>query len=473
MKYPLLKKAAAMAALMVVLLVALGQVQGLVDERRARQAQAVGNVAASLAGDQAVVGPVIVRVCDEQWTHVEGAGADRVETVEHQSRSVLDWPKRLDGDWKSIVEPRHRGLFKVNGYLAEGTLRASWDPLAVPPPDAEHPGAVVTCDAGSVAVALSDARGIRAASVRVDGRPADVRSGGLLTGHAAGFHALLPAAATAAGNIEITLALAGTQRLAFVPVGGQTSLHLVSDWPHPSFGGRFLPVFRRVSAGGFDARWAVSALATSARATLADGAPLCAWTDEAGGDSTPASPQACGVDTFGVSYMDPVGPYVLSDRAVKYGLLFVTLTFVAVALVEALRRVRVHPVQYLLVGCAITIFFLLLLSLSEHLRFGTAYALASTACTALLAFYGTHVLRGRRAGLVFGAGVGILYGALYAVLQMEQAALVLGSVLLFAVLAAVMVVTRRIDWYALGADLSGVAPDRPAPGPTALAARPE
>ena len=121
----------------------------------------------------------------------------------------------------------------------------------------------------------------------------------------------------------------------------------------------------------------------------------------------------------------------------------------AVAKVEVMRRLREHPIQYLLVGCALSIFFLLLLSLSEHLSFAVSYALASVACVGLLSFYGTHLLRGWRAGLGFGAGVAGLYGVLYALLQMEQTALVIGSVLLFLVLAAVMLLTRRVDWYSL------------------------
>jgi inner membrane protein len=118
-------------------------------------------------------------------------------------------------------------------------------------------------------------------------------------------------------------------------------------------------------------------------------------------------------------------------------------------MVEVLRRLRVHPVQYLLVGCALSVFFLLLLSLSEHLAFGISYAVAATACVSLLAFYATHVLGGWRPGLLFGTGIAGLYGALYLLLQMEQTAMVLGSVLLFLVLAAVMVLTRRVDWYGL------------------------
>jgi inner membrane protein len=122
-----------------------------------------------------------------------------------------------------------------------------------------------------------------------------------------------------------------------------------------------------------------------------------------------------------------------------------------------MRKLRVHPVQYLLVGCALTVFFLLLVSLGEHLSFDMAYLCASVACTALLTFYGRHVLQGTLPGLVFGAGIALLYGALYALLQLEQTALMLGSILLFVVLAAVMVATRRIDWYAQAVQLQGEA----------------
>ena len=158
-----------------------------------------------------------------------------------------------------------------------------------------------------------------------------------------------------------------------------------------------------------------------------------------------------------------MSPYVLSDRATKYGLLFIALTFVGVGAVEVLRRLRVHPIQYLLVGSALAVFFLLLVSLSEHVPFAVAYLAAAAACTTLLTFYGSFVLRGGRAGAIFGAAIAALYGALYALLQLEQTALLLGSILLFAVLAALMVATRRIDWYGLFERMRSEAPRRRSP----------
>ncbi len=144
---------------------------------------------------------------------------------------------------------------------------------------------------------------------------------------------------------------------------------------------------------------------------------------------------------------------MLSDRAVKYDLLFIVLTFIAVGLIEVLSGRRVHPVQYALVGLALSLFFLLLLSLSEHLPFEQAYAVAAAACALLLGVYAASMLGRNLAGLMFGGGIALLYGLLYALLQMEQNALVIGSVMLFAALATVMMLTRRIDWYALFARL--------------------
>jgi inner membrane protein len=208
---------------------------------------------------------------------------------------------------------------------------------------------------------------------------------------------------------------------------------------------------------GFSARWQLSSLATTAQAGLAAGRGACGLSEAAvvtSAEGAAAAAYPC-VETFGVAFIDPVNPYVLSDRATKYGLLFIGLTFVAVGLLEVMRRLRVHPIQYLLVGSALVIFFLLLVSLSEAWPFALAYAAAASACTALLGYYAGHVLGGWRAGLGFAAGMATLFGVLYLLLQMEQGSLIIGSVLLFAVLATVMVATRRMDWYALADQIRG------------------
>jgi inner membrane protein len=262
---------------------------------------------------------------------------------------------------------------------------------------------------------------------------------------------------------KIDLELLGTERFSIVPLGGATQINLTSNWPHPSFDGQFLPSERKITDQGFEASWRVSSLASSAQQDVMKQRRLCdsgeAISSEALHDAAvSAAPSAVSsakeqatmgcVETLGVAFIDPINTYSLSNRATKYGLLFIALTFVAVGLFEFMKSLRVHPIQYFLVGAAISIFFLLLVSLSEHFVFATAYAIASSACALLLAYYASHMLGSWKLGLPFGFGIATLYGLLYVLLQLEQTALVVGAIALFIVLASVMALTRKVDWYA-------------------------
>lgn len=465
MRFPILGKAAGLIAVGVGLVWGLSMVSGVVSEREGRLREAQRNVADSLASEQTLVGPVVLRSCVETWESTQGEGKDRKTTMERREFTLMRAPTTLNIDTRAALEQRSRGIYKVNGYVAKASLKAEWNSVswAVPAPQQAHGS--VHCEAPMLAVGVGDARGIRDARISVGGVAQKLEAGSVLPNLPRGFHALLDPALLNNGalGVDVGLEVVGTQTLAFAPVGDTTSVHLMSDWPHPSFAGRFLPSQKvGPTAHGFEANWQLSTLASSAQQELLAGATVCplgsaAESDEAYAVRTAAAggngkAGAC-AETFGVSFIDPVNPYVLSDRATKYGLLFIGLTFVAVLLVEVLRRLRVHPIQYLLVGSALTVFFLLLISLTEHIAFEWAYLAASAACTLLLGFYGAYVLGGRRAGAVFGAGIGVLYGALYLLLQMEQNSLVLGSGLLFTVLAAVMVATRKVDWYGLVAQL--------------------
>lgn len=476
MRYPLLGKAAALGAVTLALVAALGTVGGIVAEREGRLREAEQSVMDSLASRQTLVGPVLHRQCEEHWDTLQGeeagpnanGGKEAARRIVRMQRelNLTAPPDKLQVQAGAQQEARHRGLFKINGYLLKARLEAHWKPADLQMPAPTMPGGTVQCKAPVLWIGVSDARGLRKAALKLNGEEAAVQPGTRQAAHPRGFHAVLAESAYATGasrseppplKAELEVDLVGTAQLAVAPLAGDNHVALTSDWPHPSFAGRFLPVKREVNAQGFKAEWQVSALASSAQQQLAGGGGACGLDGEpaplyrAVGGGAGASADC--IETFGVSFIDPVNGYVLADRATKYGLLFIGLTFVGVALVEVQRRLRVHPIQYLLVGCALALFFLLLVSLGEHLAFAWAYAAASAACTALLTFYGCFVLRGLRAGLVFGGAIGLLYGALFLLLRMEQSALVLGSVLLFAVLAAVMFATRRIDWYAFTADV--------------------
>jgi inner membrane protein len=497
-RFPLFFKAVSIGFVLFLMSLVLMRIGFLVDERAARQREAVASVEQSHAGAQTLLGPLLQRHCVEEWEVVTGEGKDRKVSAERRPFVLTAVPATLDVQGQTRADLRRRGLFKVHSYGAQLTLDAAWTDLAALQPQRQQANSRLQCDVPLLNLALSDVRGVRAAKVELDGRPLAVRPG---TGDARrprGLHAVLdeasaPAASTkgripvdatagplplpAAGaghKARVVLELAGTGQLALVPAADTTRFNLQSDWPHPSFGGRFLPTAHDITEAGFSARWAVSSLASDAPAQLQRVGGLCPGAEagratiSAGTATMEPTTHGC-LDTLQVAFFDPVNPHVLSDRAIKYGLLFVVLTFVAVALVEVLSGRRVHPVQYLLVGLALSLFFLLLLSLSEHWPFAFAYLAAASACALLLGYYATHMLGRARAGLAFGASIAGLYGLLYALLQMEQNALVIGSVGLFAAVAVVMVLTRRIDWYALfdGLRRSSAAPQ---PDPRAAAA---
>ncbi len=452
-RFPLLGKWLALAAVLVALVLALASVSGVVAERAGRLREAERSVAASLASAQTLVGPVLSRECTETWESTQGEGKDRKTVAERRDFTIVETPATLDIKGEAAIEPRYRGIFKVNGYVLKARFVAAWNDGAALVPQAAHLGSRLQCDAPTMFVALGDSRGVRSAAMQIDGAVVPVLAGTGHVAHPRGFHADVAESYAGANKplrAEVGLELVGTGDLAFAPVGASTQVTLASDWPHPSFGGRFLPLDRQVGEAGFTARWQLNALATTAPQSTTAGAASCRLDDNLG-DAAPvddARRVPC-IETFGVAFIDPVSPYVLSDRATKYGFLFIALTFVGVGVVEVMRRLRVHPIQYLLVGSAVAVFFLLLVSLSEHVAFAVAYLAAAAACTALLTFYGSFVLRGSRAGALFGAAIATLYAALYALLQLEQTALLLGSIMLFAVLAAMMVATRHIDWYRL------------------------
>ena len=415
-----------------VLSIVLLRIGWLVDERQQRQQEAVANVEQSQAGAQLLLGPLLIRQCSESWDVVTGDGKARVTSVEKREFTLSAVPNNLQVSGALNQDPRYRGLFKVNGYAGRLQMVAQWPSLAALQPRAEHAGGRLLCEPPQAMLASSDVRGLRAASLKQGEEALVVKPGTLHSQYSRGLHAELKAAAADAPlMLTLTLELSGTRSFALVPAAAATHLSLRSDWPHPSFGGRFLPNTREVGETGFSAQWQVSELASAAAAEVLDSRPV---------------PE---LDTLDVALVDPVNPYVMSDRAIKYGLMFIVLTFVCVGIVELLSGRRVHPVQYLLVGLALSVFFLLLLSLSEHLPFAAAYALAAAAAVSLLAYYGAAMLGSWQRGAGFGAGISTLYGALYVLLSLEQAALVIGALLLFAVLATVMTLTRRLDWYAL------------------------
>jgi inner membrane protein len=455
MKSVIFSKFAGLLLVAVLLLLGLDQITNLVQERQGRHQSAVDSVASSLAGSQTLLGPLVQMRCTEEWM----ATADKNAHLQRREFTLTTAPSRLALTGTSQVEARARGLHATQVFTYKSHITAQWPNLQALAMGRQNTGSKVQCDAPRLVLAVSDSRGIRQAVVKINGADQEVQAGTQNTAYPRGIQASLPhnIQANAPLLAEVELELLGTESLNFVPLGSATEVSLSSNWPHPSFTGQFLPSERTISDKGFDASWRISALASNAQQAVLSHNPLCNGNSMGGSDSPVDAVAAAAVavagssdcvETLGLGFIDPINTYSLSDRATKYGLLFIVLTFVAVGLFEFMRGLRVHPVQYLLVGAAISIFFLLLVSLSEHLAFDHAYAIAASACVLLLSYYASHMLHSWKRGLPFGTGIAALYGLLYMLLQLEQTALVVGALALFAVLTAVMMLTRKVDWYA-------------------------
>jgi len=436
-------KIGAILFLTVLLLLPMGRIRGLIHERQALRDQVLEEVARSDAYAQTVTGPILIvpytRTLREQELDRDGRPVIVTRETAGELRLL---PEKLELDGTLTTEERQRGIYRARIFRADTRLSGHFD-IAADYGIVEDPGSYRFSEP-QLALGISDIRGIgNGLEIRVDGAEVPVQPGAGTALLSKGVKASLAAAAgTHARRIEyqIVLPLTGTSEFNIVPVGRESNVRLASDWPHPSFVGEFLPREREITGSGFTAAWQTSFFSTNLKEALA----RCV-------DSTPESCRDFHGRRFGVSFVDPVDQYLKSERAAKYAFLFIGLTFAGFFLTEVLRRVSVHPVQYGLVGLALAMFFLLLLSFSEHIGFAAAYAISAAACVGLISFYVASVLGSRAQGAAFGAALAGLYGLLYGILSSEDYALLMGSLLVFGLLAAVMVLTRRVSWSNLGA----------------------
>ena len=439
----------------------LARIGGLIQERGMSRLHAANELATRHAGPQAVSGPVLVIPYTERWMEEETDDKGKTKrTPRSKQLAHYVFPEKSELTGRLTAQERYLGIFTVLFYDLTGGFRGrfpAFDAAALPH---SEKASTFEVQAPVLAFTVSDLRGLQGApTLRIAGAPGRwlprVPHVPVSSWLAQGIHAALPAAAQQAFeqkqplDFQLDLTLVGQERLAIVPLADENSAQLTSDWPHPSFGGEFLAVRRNVTEKGFEASWSVSSLVSSARAQLLQDLRAGHAPQERG--MAPGRRVADGLDSFDVSLVEPLNVYAMSERAVKYGLLFVGLVLMAAFMFELFAQLRLHPVQYGLVGLSITLFFLLLMALSEKIAFGFAYAVAASASTLLLTVYFSAVLRGWRRGLGLGAYVAVLYAALYGLLSSEDNALLLGALLLFGLVGLLMMGTRRVDWYALSA----------------------
>jgi inner membrane protein len=419
--------------LALLLQIPIAMIGGLVAERQERRQAAVTEVSSKWGNVQSIIGPVLIVPYTYRSTETSASGLQITRT---ETRNAIFLPEQLRVRGSIDAELRHRGIFSIPVYKVGLTLegefaRPSFAELGIEP-------AGVAWERAQLAIGISDARAIQQeTAVTWNGKPVSFLPGtGAFTDGGTGIHAVVGLAnGGQRAQFSFPLSLNGSLGVYLTPFAQNTIVELQSNYGHPSFQGNWLPVERSVSDAAFRAKWSIPFLGRNYPQ---------AWKAEVG------MRKEIDGSRFGVELVNPVDHYRMAERSVKYAGLFILLTFATLWLIEVLAGVRVHPIQYLLLGGALCLFYLLELSLSEHLGFPLAYTVASFSVVALVAGYSVVVLHHIRRALFVIAVVSLLYAYLYILLMNEDYALLIGSVGLFLILAAIMYATRRVDWYAVG-----------------------
>lgn len=431
--------------LVLLLQIPLLMIRGLLQERCARREAAVREITETWGRSQTLVGPILVVPYQtlrsiEKETVVNGRVVRTTEErLGEAYASFLPEELAVEGDL--APSKRHRGIYEAVVYTSRLKISGRFAALNLKPLGVA-PGSL-QWNRAWLALGLSDLRGTRETlKVVWDNQPLPLTPGTQIEGLNAGLHAELPTttstgenAAAATHTFSVEIGINGSESLAFAPLAVQTTVRLQSPWADPGFTGAFLPTEREIGPTGFSALWKVPYYGRDYAQQ---------WTSLA--SAPEIDERKIRASCFGVDLVTPVDSYRSVERAIKHGALFIVLLFTAFFLFEVLAALRLHALHYLLVGAALCLFYLGLLSLSEFVSFKAAYFAAASASTLLIALYCRSILRsGTRSLLIAGALTGI-YGFLYFVLQMQDYALIAGTAALFVVLAVVMYATRKVDW---------------------------
>src|SRR6266403_1682899 len=425
-------KAVVIAILTVLMLWPLSRVESLISERQNLQHEANAVIAAGFGGPQVVGAPILSVETLQRTVSVDSS--TRISTDLWTAGPTL----HLTSDDVQItsdvsVEIRSKGIYTVPVYVAKVAVTGQFKPEAMTRLLASDADIRALPSHATIQLPLASVKYVRSL-LRFDVGGQALRP---TSGQVAGLEALsvpvdlVAIDRTGALSFRFEFDVAGSESLHFLPLGGTTTVSARIGWPHPDFEGAFFPISHETGAHGYSANWQVLELNRAIpqiwRGTSIDSSVLAT--------------------AFGVRLLQPSDLYTQNYRAVRYGILFVAITFACFFAGEHLvRGIRLHPMQYLLVGLALATFYLLLLALSEHIGFAVSYALAAGALVALISTYISGATNNRRAAAGIGAALAASYGLLYVILLSQDYALLFGSLLLFAVLAALMLATRRLDW---------------------------
>lgn len=411
--------------LILLMLIPTAMISDLIRERQYRQEEAAAEITSKWGNDQTVMGPVLSIPYKDYYKEDE-----EIKVVKRYAHFL---PYQLDVKGKVNPLVRHRGIFEAVLYDTDLHISGTYNKPEFSNWKIKDEN--ILWDEASISLGIPDMRGINEAinlkwnkeTIAFEpGVPvADVISNGV------SVPIDLSDSSQQSGEykFDFDLSLNGSRQLYFVPLGNETNVDLTSNWPDPIFSGQFLPDTHHVTTKGFTAHWKVLQLNRNYPQQWLGNAynPIYA--------------------AFGVDMKVGVDNYQKNTRSAKYAVMIIALTFIMFFFVEVLNKKRIHPIQYLFVGFALSIFYALLLAISEHASFGVAYLAASVAVIGLILVYVQGMLKARKLTLILGGVLVLIYGFIFVILQLQDYALLVGSIGLFIALAVVMYFTRNIDWY--------------------------
>lgn len=405
----------------------------VVYEREYRRDGVAREIARTWGEAQRIAGPVIVLPFRQALPPPKDASDN---APRYQRFNAYFLPDSLTSTVTLDSKVLYRSLYEFPVYTAAIEMTARFRPLGFDALDVSE--AEPLWHEAFLSMAVSDMRGTRP-DLRVawDDLVLEMEPGNRTNAQGSGMHARLPASGNWDAPVTISLAftLNGSESVLITPFGESSSTRISGDWGKPSFTGTYLPQERTVTDSGFEASWEIS--------HFARGYPQ-AWTARQGADGLQGD-----LSAYGVRLLPAVDIYQKSERSVKYAILFIAFAFALFFLFEIVMGARIHPIQYCLVGASLCVFYLLLVSFAEIVAFDLAYLIAATASVLLITLYAIKVLRSLRRGVWIGFGLAAGYAYLFGVLQLEDYALVMGSVGLFILIAVLMYATRNVDWYRL------------------------
>ncbi|HHU47354.1 MAG TPA: cell envelope integrity protein CreD [Bacteroidales bacterium] len=413
------------------LLIPTSMIKILIHEREAIQREAIREVSSKWAEEQTISGPFI---SIPYYRYVKEISAkDSTEQIVQIKDYIHILPSELKISGNLNPEKRQRGIYEIVVYNSKLEIDGTFNNLDIKALEIEPEN--ILFDKAEFVVGIKDLRGIEKEvnlswnNDKISFNPG-VSSNDIVS---SGINALININPndSSSYNFNLSLDLKGSQLLYFTPVGKVTDIDLVSDWANPSFNGAFLPDTREVTTKGFTANWNILHLNRNYPQI---------WT---------SNRYSISESSFGIDLLLPVDNYQKTYRSIRYAILFIAFTFLVFFFIEVFKKVFIHPIQYILVGVSLIVFFTLLLSISEHLNYNFSFIISAIATLALIAGYVRAILSSTKLALLISGILTVLYAFIFVIIQLQDYALLIGSIGIFVILGLVMYFSRKIDWYSL------------------------